>query len=354
MTSSTFVPDYIRLIENPDIKTVFVTGCGGGFDFIHSMTLHSELLRMGKKVVFGSFSFGDPSDIKGGKEFWRGTRGESTSSSSPAFEVTAVLCDATCKGSDHYEPEVGLCSFLDTEFPVNAPHSCYAYSARSFTVPLLKSLYGKIFTEHEVDAIVMFDGGSDSLMVGSEAGLGDPIEDAVSIAAAATIDFPRLKERIVIAVGLGCDRFNQVSDAATLRAIGELTAVRGFLGCASLHAGTQPHTIYKKCIEHLQGRANFRSVIANSIVASGEGGSGFNVPEELRRRIPHGTLYLWPLMCMHWAFSITAVYNRSLLAPLLLESPSIDEMYTVLRQLRSRLHKEGKLQKVELLPSPAT
>eukprot|EP00658_Telonema_sp_P-2_P036137 TRINITY_DN26192_c0_g1_i2.p1 TRINITY_DN26192_c0_g1~~TRINITY_DN26192_c0_g1_i2.p1 ORF type:complete len:117 (+),score=19.49 TRINITY_DN26192_c0_g1_i2:147-497(+) len=91
----------------------------------------------------------------------------------------------------------------------------------------------------------------------------------------------------------------------------------------------QPHTIYKKCIDHLQGRANFRSVIANSIVASGEGGSGFNVPEELRRRIPHGTLYLWPLMCMHWAFSITAVYNRSLLAPLLVESQTIDEMYTV-------------------------
>jgi hypothetical protein len=33
-------------------------GCGGGFDFLHSMLLYPELIRLGKKVTILSFSFG--------------------------------------------------------------------------------------------------------------------------------------------------------------------------------------------------------------------------------------------------------------------------------------------------------
>ena len=81
-------------------------------------------------------------------------------------------------------------------------------------------LYHQLIETHSIDAIVLVDGGSDSIMAGDEEGLGDLIEDAVSITAVAGLK--ELKAKILITVGLGTDRFNQVSDASSLRAISEL------------------------------------------------------------------------------------------------------------------------------------
>ncbi len=38
--------------------STFFKGCGGGFDFLHSMLLYPELIRRGKQVTILSFSFG--------------------------------------------------------------------------------------------------------------------------------------------------------------------------------------------------------------------------------------------------------------------------------------------------------
>lgn len=43
---------------------VMMVGCGGGFDFVHSMMLYPELKRLGKKVVLTSFSFGNVDNIE--------------------------------------------------------------------------------------------------------------------------------------------------------------------------------------------------------------------------------------------------------------------------------------------------
>ncbi len=76
-----------------------------------------------------------------------------------------------------YRPEIGYCSFLDALLPDEAPHSMYACYAREWSVVTLSKLYGHLVDKHGVDAILMFDGGSDSLMRGDEKDLGDPIED---------------------------------------------------------------------------------------------------------------------------------------------------------------------------------
>ena len=48
-------------------------------------------------------------------------------------------------------------------------------------------------------------------------------------------------------IGVGTDRANGVSDAATLRAVAELTAAAAFYGCVSLDAATG--LLYRNCIE---------------------------------------------------------------------------------------------------------
>ena len=61
---SSFLPTYLQRLTHPDIKTVLICGCGGGFDFVHGTLLIPELRRTGKQIVFGSYSFGNPEIIE--------------------------------------------------------------------------------------------------------------------------------------------------------------------------------------------------------------------------------------------------------------------------------------------------
>lgn len=322
---------------------MLLTGCGGGFDFVHSMTLVPELKRLGKRIVIGSYSFGDPAWIQGGHRV-----------ELEGVPLT-VIADASCSGDRRYGPEVGMCQFLDEEYPSDKPHRVYAYNARHFTVATLTTLLSHICNENEVDAVVSVDGGSDSLMAGDEAGLGDPIEDATTVATIALLKekVPRVRAAMLLVMGFGCDRFNTVSDAASLRAVAELNAAGGFLGSMSLEFATPPMQFYSRCLDFLNRTSTFRSVIANSITESSRGAFGSDVvPTTLRKRVNSGELYLWPLMSFQFAFSIEHVFRRSLLGPELVKCTCIEETYATLRNLRHTLKKDGKLRNVELLPSP--
>lgn len=292
-------PTFLTQLADPAVRTVLLCGCGGGFDFVHGLTLYGELVRMGKAVVIGSYSFGHPEEI-----------GEPAPIVFREGDVIAKCVSARSRPDPHYGPEVHVASWLDERYPEAAPHEVYAYYARAFTVSTLRRLYAQLVEEHDVDAIVLFDGGSDSLMVGDEEGLGDPIEDAVSVGAVASL--PRPSTRILVSIGLGADRFNHVSDAASLRAVAELTAAGGFLGALALEPGSDAHALYRGGIEHIYARQSFRSALTGFILSATEGCfGGDEVPPVLASRVRPGGFFVWPLMAMLWAFDVTAVARRS-------------------------------------------
>lgn len=332
---SFLVPSFLRMLADPAIKTVMICGCGGGFDFVHGMTLYPELRRLGKNVVIGSYSFGDPRKIGAATE---------------VFDEVGVLVKRVTAASEpdpRYGPEVHLCSFLDDRYPDSAPHFLYAYYARAFTVPLLTRLYQWFIATHSVDAIVLVDGGSDSIMRGDEEGLGDPIEDAVSVTTVATLQ--DLKAKILLTIGLGTDRFNHVSDAASLRAIAELTRMGGFLGSLSLEPAAPGTRFYQDCLDHLDQRHHFRSVLANTIAAAAEGWFGRDhVPPALAKRVSPGELFLWPLMAILWAFDVETVAKRSHIAGWIRECQTVHDCYSALLEGRDKLG--SQLRDVENLP----
>jgi hypothetical protein len=332
---SLLLPTFLQQLADPSIKTVLLCGCGGGFDFVHSLTLYPELLRLGKTVVLGSYSFGDPNELKGAADVFN------------EAGVTVRLATATSTPDQHYGPEVHVCSFLDLRYPSLAPHFVYAYYARDFTVPLLTRLYQQFIDSHSVDAIVLVDGGSDSIMAGDEEGLGDPIEDAVSVTTVASLK--ELKARVLISIGLGTDRFNQVSDAASLRAIAELTRMGGFLGAVILEPAGAGACFYRDCLEHIYQRQGFRSVLAGTIVSAVEGHFGWeDVPPVLQERVRPGQLFLWPLMAVLWGFDVETVAQRSLIANWIRHCQTVPDCYTALHAGRRGLG--ARLRNVENLP----
>ena len=152
--TSHLLPTFVARLADPQIRTVLLCGCGGGFDFVHSLALYPELRRLGKKVVIGSYSFGNPEKISGAVPFFS------------EDGAVAVLATANNVADAYYGPEVHVCSYLDSVHPDSGSHSVYAYYARAFTVRTLSMLYQKLIAAHSIDAIVIVDGGSDSLMVG--------------------------------------------------------------------------------------------------------------------------------------------------------------------------------------------
>lgn len=295
------LPTFLMQLANPDIKTILLCGCGGGFDFVHSLVLYPELRELGKKVIIGSYSFGDPDKISGDAPI-------------VFHHKKTIVKQVTARSTPDkaYAPEIHVCSYLDLHYPDTTPHSIYAYYARAFTIPVLTTFYQQLIDEHNIDAIVLFDGGNDSLMRGDEDGLGDPVEDAVSVATVAGLD---VQLKLLISIGLGSDRYNNVSDAATiLRAIAELTANGGFRGAVSLEPQHQGLQFYRKCIEHIYHKQSFRSVIAGMILSSAEGYfGGETVPPIMPDRIQAGSFFIWPLMAMLWAFDVDKVAERSLI-----------------------------------------
>jgi len=319
------LPTFLARLADPAIQNVLVCGCGGGFDFLQGVTLLPELERLGKRVILGSYSFGEPERIDDAPVVYTAETGA---------VVKRVLGHST-PPSD-YGPEVHLASFLDQERPGSAPHFVYAYYARAFTVPALRAFYGELVRRHSIDAVILVDGGSDSLMCGDEEGLGDPIEDAVSVGAVATLEGPKLK--LLCSIGLGADRFNGVSDAASLRAIAELTEVGGFLGAVSLEPTSPGFRFYKRCVEHVYTNQTFRSALTGFILSAAEGHfGGEHVPPALKSRVSPGRFFVWPLMAMIWAFDVEAVARRSKIVGWIGDCTTVRDCHLALRRGRAML-----------------
>eukprot|EP01129_Flabellula_baltica_P009652 TRINITY_DN3974_c0_g1_i1.p1 TRINITY_DN3974_c0_g1~~TRINITY_DN3974_c0_g1_i1.p1 ORF type:complete len:331 (-),score=81.95 TRINITY_DN3974_c0_g1_i1:50-1042(-) len=319
--TSLLLPTFIKKLQGESIENILICGCGGGFDFIHSLLIYPELKQMGKRVIFGSYSFGDIRHISGEYESMWNT-GEHN-------EVKRVTGDTT--GNDYYAPEILLARYLDSVEPEEV-HFVYAYYARAFTVPQLKEVYQNLVDLHEIDAVVILDGGTDSLMAGDEPGLGDPIEDCVSVTACSLLE--GVKEKILITVGFGADRFNGVLDTSSLRAAAELTAVGGSLGTVAIEKNSALHEFYRNGVEFIYENQSFRSVLTGLILESIEGNYGHVVPRGLERRVREGDAYCWPLMSFLWAYDIDAVVKRSYLSKLIKNCTTIDEMYTKMNYWR--------------------
>eukprot|EP01059_Diplonema_ambulator_P000178 TRINITY_DN10159_c0_g1_i1.p1 TRINITY_DN10159_c0_g1~~TRINITY_DN10159_c0_g1_i1.p1 ORF type:complete len:549 (+),score=171.32 TRINITY_DN10159_c0_g1_i1:133-1779(+) len=175
--SSYFTPSFLKQLASPDIHTVLLIGCGGGFDFIQSMLLYPELKKQGKNVIIVSNSFTDVNAFhKNSPMVWANAE----------TQVRKVSASST-HTSTRYIPEVHLCSFLDRSYPEATPHVVYGCNATKWSVHGLTRFLQYMCAEHKVGAVVVLDGGSDSLLRGDEGSLGHPIEDAVTVGAVASL-----------------------------------------------------------------------------------------------------------------------------------------------------------------------
>jgi hypothetical protein len=258
---------------------VLVAGCGGGFDVFAGVPLAQYLRTRGKSVVLANFSF---------TNLWM-CGGERVSPTLWRVDRQSVELP--------YFPEKWLVEWLDRH---EQPVPVYAF-AKSGVAPL-SSAYEWIMREHQIDLVLLVDGGTDSIIFGDEPGIGSAVEDAVSILAANKVAGERA---VLAALGFGIDHYHGVSHHAFLENVARLTRDRGFLGAFSLQSGTPEADGFLDLVDYANQRQPLhRSIVCNSIAGALRGEFG---DYHATNRTSGNELFINPLMSQYWTFEVPGI-----------------------------------------------
>lgn len=290
-------------------ENILLAGAGGGFDIYSGLPLYFALRQMGKKVHLANLSF----------SFLAG---------SDAEQINDVTWKVNANSSGvSYFPEKYLCEWLAS---VGEQVEIYSF-AKAGVVPL-RDAYQHLIDTLELDAVVLVDGGTDSLMRGDEAGLGTPTEDVASMGAVfqANVD-----QKLLVCLGFGVDDFHGVPHAQFLENVARLSQKKAFLGCFSLTPGMMEANALRDATQYANEKMSFQpSIVANSIVSALEGHYG---DHHATFRTSGSRLWINPLMYIYWGFELAPVIDELLYYDLIRNTENIDEINNLIMLFRSRI-----------------
>jgi len=266
-------------------QTILIAGAGGGFDVFTGLPLYFALRAAGKTVHLANLSFSSLYATTGKRD-----------------SEALVTVTAETEGHLRYFPELHLTRWFRSRGEDVAIHCFDRTGAR----PIIAA-YQRLCERLQPDAIVLVDGGTDSLMRGDEYGLGTPEEDSASIAAVDCLDVPT---RLLVCLGFGVDTFHGISHAHFLEAVAELTKKDAFLGAWSMLPSMPEFVLYREACEYVQNiMFNHPSIVNTSILSAVEGHFG---DFHANYRTEGSELFINPLMGLYWGFELAAVAERNL------------------------------------------
>jgi len=300
-----------HLLENAD--NILISGAGGGFDIFAGLPLYFTLKDMGKTVHLANYSFTDFALAK--------------TLSDPVIEIDSVLMSVTGPVKDDftYYPEGHLGEWL-AEQGDNTP----VWLIKSNGVPLIQKAFERLVTKLKIDALILVDGGVDSLMRGDEDNSGSLLEDTITLAAVENIDIP---VKILACIGFGTEVEENLCHYTALENMANLVKVGGFYGSCALTPNMSAFQRYEKACRHAWegGEKRHKSHISTRIIPAVHGEFGdYHMYEHDEHRFSR--LFISPLMSLYWFFDAGVVADQSYLTDAIREKlTKEDAMMTVMR-----------------------
>ena len=196
--------------------------------------------------------------------------------------------------------------YLSKWFDVKQDEDVTIYTFRRWGVSKLTEAYDVLCDKLKIDGIVVMDGGTDSLMDGTEFECGTICEDYTSMFAAYLCKNDKIKHKIHCVLGLGVDRFHHTSDVSSWRAIAELKLNKGFLGSISLMNSMECVKKYREVSEYCYLFMQ-KSIVGTSILDSIEGRFGDYHSNE---RTKNSKLFINPAMSFYFIFDLIKCVDR--------------------------------------------
>jgi len=272
-------------------NNILILGMGGGFDVFSGIPLYLTLEKMNMNVHLASFTHADWNSIPNHIDVIPMASG-------------CVGVNGNLKTPSENLPEAYLSSWFrdvkNQEVPV------WTFKRDQSVKEYSNSL--NILVKHlEVDAILLVDGGVDSLMVGDEDGSGTMLEDTLTLAAVKNVDIPT---KILSCVGFGTETEENLSHYLALENMAQITQDGGFYGSCSLVSYMDSFKQYKQACEHTWNQPGHRkSHVQTRIIpaAEGEFGDYHMFPEEKAADI-----FISPLTNVYWFYNADAAiyYNK--------------------------------------------
>jgi hypothetical protein len=266
-------------------KSILLAGAGGGFDIFSGIPLYFNLKQQGKNVVLANFSFSWLSETTSEKVFPN------------CYKIKSRDQDLSGR---NYFPEKYLKLWLELQ-----GEDVEIYGFEKTGVNPLKDAYKYLIKKHQIDTILLVDGGTDSLMFGDEEGLGTPQEDICSMAA---VYRSGIKKQYLLSVGFGIDHFHGVSHFRFLENVAEIAKEGGYLGMFQITKEMVEAAKYIEAIEFVNEKMKGKeSIVSNSIVSALEGEYGDHHRTE---RTNGSELWINPLMTIYWCFNLRNVVRK--------------------------------------------
>ncbi|MHA2428371.1 MAG: DUF1152 domain-containing protein [Candidatus Hermodarchaeia archaeon] len=198
-------------------------------------------------------------------------------------------------------------------------HQCYTIGRHG--VQLVREAYQEIVDKHNIDTIILIDGGVDALMRGDEANSGTILEDFISLLALGKVFVPN---RYVVCLGFGCETEEKLNHYRVLENISTHCKVGDFLGSCAMTRNMKCFAYYKeRCLEAWNDgrKSHTHTRIIPSVM--GEFGN-FQMYDDIDARIFGETVnateaFISPLQSIYWWFSLEGVaranHYREILEP---------------------------------------
>jgi hypothetical protein len=296
-------------------QNILIAGMGGGFDVFCGLPLYFELEALGKDVHLANLSFSDIAGLNDGEE----------------LTDTLVGITEDLDGDFGYFPEFYLAQWFYEERGEEVPIWCFEKTGAR---PLVQN-YRALIDYLEIDAIILIDGGIDSLLRGDEPEIGTMFEDSLSLLAVQ--EARNVPTKILACVGLGIE--TEIGYAHIFENISALIKEGAFLGSCSLVAQMEAYQRYADavmtCFEQQPG---YPSVINASILSAVQGHYG---DHHLTRKTAGSTLHISSLMSIYWFFDARKVAERNLLTSHLRLTYTVDEAWRAMQSARAGLTERG-------------
>jgi hypothetical protein len=296
--------------ELESAKTVLLCGAGGGFDIFCGLPIYFALKNAGKSVHLanlssGALAFSDAENLA--PALWR---------------VTART------GAPKYFPEMHLSSWLTHRFGETPIYCIQPSGARPVT-----AAYEYLLGALRPDAIILVDGGTDSLMRGDEAGLATPEGDAVSLLAAHALQ--TAAKKFLVCIGFGIDTHHGVCHAHFLENVAALAREDAFLGAWSVIHESAEFRFYRDACEFAFARLPQQPSIVNTSILAAIVGQFGDVHSTTRTE--GSKLFINPLMSLYWAFRLENVARRNLYLNQVSATETIEEIALAIEKFRDAL-----------------
>jgi hypothetical protein len=286
-------------------RSILIAGAGGGFDIFSGLPLYFALRGRGQKVHLANLTFTALEVV--------------CQTTSPLQGLCRV--DSESRSPHYYFPEAQLARWHKAKYGDDLVVWCFEKTG----VRPLAEKYRYLVEELGLDAIVLVDGGVDSLLRGDEKRLGTPSEDAASLAAVGGLP---LDTKILACLALGAEIADEIDHGQVLENIAALTKDGAFLGGVTLSKDMPEVQAFIEAGRHALDHTHPRgSVIVASLLSALDGEFGDHHRLERTRG---NTLWINPLMPIYWFFDLPAVIRRNLYLPHIMNTTSIHEVSEII------------------------